>query len=229
VKPKGTGAGGGSNVESKDQRKVAMAETTQFTIGADVSCSNGVCGELSRVVIDPVARVVTHLVAEPKHRQGLGRLVPLDLVDATTGEVRLGCTVAEFDKLGAAEETQFVPGSRYLGYSPGQVLSWPYYTLMGSASQTTTYDTIPLGEVSVRRGDQVHATDGDIGRVQGIVIDPRNHHVTHVLLQEGHLWGSKDVAIPIRAVTGVGDGIGLNITKQQVQDLPPVDIDHPTG
>lgn len=229
MKPKGTGAGGGSNVESKDQRKVAMAETTQFTIGADVSCSNGVCGELSRVVIDPVARVVTHLVAEPKHRQGLGRLVPLDLVDATTGEVRLGCTVAEFDKLGAAEETQFVPGSRYLGYSPGQVLSWPYYTLMGSASQTTTYDTIPLGEVSVRRGDQVHATDGDIGRVQGIVIDPRNHHVTHVLLQEGHLWGSKDVAIPIRAVTGVGDGIGLNITKQQVQDLPPVDIDHPTG
>jgi hypothetical protein len=53
--------------------------------------------------------------------------------------------------------------------------------------------------------------------------------VTHVLLQEGHLWGSKDVAIPIRAVTGVDDGIGLNITKQQVQDLPPVDIDHPTG
>jgi hypothetical protein len=43
------------------------------------------------------------------------------------------------------------------------------------------------------------------------------------------LWGSKDVAIPIRAVTGVDDGIGLNITKQQVQDLPPVDIDHPTG
>jgi len=109
------------------------------------------------------------------------------------------------------------------------VLAWPFYSLMGNASQTTTYDTVPLGEVSVRRGDQVHATDGDIGRVQGIVIDPRNHHVTHVLLQEGHLWGSRDVAIPIRAVTGVDDGIGLNITKQQVQDLPPVDIDHPTG
>jgi sporulation protein YlmC with PRC-barrel domain len=230
VKPKGTSAGGGSHVESKDQRKVVMAETTQFTIGADVSCSDGVCGEVSRVVIDPVGRAVTHLVVEPKHRQGLGRLVPLDLVDATTDEVRLGCTVAEFDKLGAAEETQFVPGSRYAGYGPGQVLSWPYYPLTGNVSQATiTYDTLPLGEVSVRRGDQVHATDGDIGRVQGIVIDPRNHHVTHVLLQEGHLWGSRDVAIPIRAVTGVDDGIALNITKQQVQDLPPVDIDHPAG
>ena len=66
-------------------------------------------------------------------------------------------------------------------------------------------------------------------RVAVSVIDPADHHVTHVLLQEGHLWGRKEVAIPIRAVTGVKDGIRLNITKQQVQDLSPVDIDHPSG
>jgi hypothetical protein len=30
---------------------------------------------------------------------------------------------------------------------------------------------------------------------------------------------------PISAVTGVEDGIRLNITKQQVENLPPVDID----
>ena len=30
-------------------------------------------------------------------------------------------------------------------------------------------------------------------------------------------------------MTGVNDGIRLNITKQQVQDLPPVDVDHPDG
>jgi hypothetical protein len=53
--------------------------------------------------------------------------------------------------------------------------------------------------------------------------------VTHVLLQEGHLWGRKEVAIPITAVTAVGvDGVQLSTTKQQVQDLPPVDIDHPS-
>jgi hypothetical protein len=54
-----------------------------------------------------------------------------------------------------------------------------------------------LGEVEIRRGDHVHASDGDIGRVHGLVIDPRNHRVTHVLLQEGDLWGRKQVAIPI--------------------------------
>jgi len=212
-----------------------MAEMTQFTIGVDATCTDGVWGEVSRLVIDPVARAVTHLVVEPKHRRGVGRLVPLDLVDTPTGEVRLRCTVAEFEKLDLAEETQFLPGTfGYPGYRPEQLLSWPYYGLrggmdlhMGSTSQAVINDKVPLGEVAVRRGDQVHATDGDIGRVQGLVIDPGDHHVTHVLLQEGHLWGRREVAIPISAVTRVDEGIQLRITRREVQDLPPVDVDHP--
>ena len=217
-----------------------MPETTQFTIGADVSCSDGPCGTVIRVVLNPVAEELTDLVVEPTHRQGLGRLVPLSLVDASTGEIRLSCTIAEFEKLDSAEETEFVPGTYgYADYGPEQVISWPYYGLggggvsgdaLGGISQTATYDTIPLGEVEVRRGEHVHATDGNIGRVQGLVIDPHSHHVTHVLLQEGHLWGTKEVAIPISAVTEVADdGIKLTITKQQIQDLPQVDIDHPAG
>ncbi len=215
----------------------------EFAIGAEVSCSDGDCGKVSRVVVDPVARAVTHLVVEPKHRQGLGRLVPLDIIDATAGEVRLSCTMAAFEQLDSAEETQFIPGSSgYAAYGPEQVLSWPYYGLGGATgmadglgaetagvSQTVTYDKIPLGEVGIRRGEHVHATDGAIGRVQGLVIDPRDRHVTHVLLQEGHLWGRKEVAIPISAVTNVEDGIQLSITKQDVQDLPPVHTDHAGG
>ena len=215
-----------------------MDETTPLVIGAGARCTDGACGEVSRVVVDPVARAVTHLVVEPAGRQGLGRLVPLDLVDSTGGEIRLRCTLAEFEKLDAAEETQFVPGTRgYAAYGPEQVLAWPYSSLGGidsvqgeivsGISETITYDTLPLGEVAVRRGDRVHAADGPIGHVEGLVIDPRNHHVTHVLLQEGHLWGHKEVAIPISAVTGAGDGIELNLTKDQIRDLPPVDMDHP--
>jgi len=53
------------------------------------------------------------------------------------------------------------------------------------------------------------------------VVDPDDNHITHVLLQEGHLWGRKEVSIPISAVIGVDAGIRLNITKKQVEDLPP--------
>jgi len=216
-----------------------MAEIP-FMIGASVSCSDGACGEVTRVVINPVSCELTHLVVEPAGRSGLGRLVPVDLADASDGEIRLRCTMAEFEKLDAAEETQFVPGTRgYAAYGPEQVLSQPWVSLGGTTgvegdvvagvSETVTYDAVPLGEVDVRRGDRVHATDGEIGHVEGLVIDPRNHHVTHVLLQEGHLWGRKEVSIPIGAVTGTEDGIRLNLTKDDVRDLPPVHIDHPAG
>jgi sporulation protein YlmC with PRC-barrel domain len=215
-----------------------MDQTTPITIGAEASCTDGICGEVRRVVVDPVAQAVTHLAVEPKGRSGLSRLVPLDLVDASGGEIRLRCTLAEFEQLDPAEETQFVPGTRgYAAYGPEQVLAWPYASLGGDpsvpgeavsgTSETVTFDTVPLGEVEVRRGEPVHATDGHIGHVEGLVIDPSNHHVTHVLLQEGHLWGRKEVAIPIGAVTSVEDGIQLSIAKADVQDLPPVNIEHP--
>jgi len=215
-----------------------MEQMRQFTIGAEASCTDGVCGEVTRVVVDPVARAVTHIVVEPKNREGLARLVPLDLVDDTAGEVRLRCTIAEFDALDPAEETQFVPGSSgYAAYGPEDIVAWPYYGLdtgpvdlaLVNASPTVTFDSLPLGEVGVRRGEPVHATDGSIGRVHGLVIDPRNRHVTHVLLGEGHLWGRKEVAIPISAVTSVDDGIQLSLTRQEVGDLPPVDIDPRDG
>jgi sporulation protein YlmC with PRC-barrel domain len=213
-----------------------MPETTQFTIGADVSCTDGPCGTVIRVVLDPVAEELTDLVVEPTHRQGLGRLVPLSLVDATTDEVRLRCTLAEFEKLGSAEETEFLPGTAgYAAYGPQQVLSWPYYGLGGmnmeleTVSQTVTYDKVPLGEVAVRRGQPVQAADGEIGRVQGLVIDRGSRHVTHVLLQEGHLWGRKEVAIPISAVASTDAGIQLKITKKDVEDLPPLATDDAGG
>jgi sporulation protein YlmC with PRC-barrel domain len=217
------------------------ADTSQFTIGTEASCSDGAVGKVSRLIVDPVAEKVTHLVVEPEHRRGPSRLVPLDLVDGAAGEIRLHCTMAEFEKLGPAEESQFIPATNGLG----EVGYWPYYGLVGGMgvgglglgstmgvgggipAQTVTRDTVPPGEVDVRRGEHVHATDGDIGRVQGLVIDPGSGHVTHVLLQEGHLWGRKEVAIPISAVASTDDGIRLTIAKQEVQDLPPVDIDHP--
>jgi len=102
------------------------------------------------VVVDPVARVLTHLVVEPKHRSGLGKLVPLDLVDATTGEVRLACTLAQFDKLEPAEETQFLPGTGgYPGYEPGHVVTghtsgWRNYARRHGPRRREHVPPIPL-------------------------------------------------------------------------------------
>ncbi len=89
-----------------------MREIT-LVIGSDTRCAdNKVPGEVKSVVIDRSTRTVTHLVVEPKYREGLARLVPLDHVDAATGKIWLRYTEAEFKDLTAAEETlaEILPG-----------------------------------------------------------------------------------------------------------------------
>jgi hypothetical protein len=213
-----------------------MAETEGFRIGAEASCSDGLGGKVSRLVMDPVALTVTHLVIEPKHRAEPGRLVPVHLVDTTADHLRLRCSIAEFDKLELAEETEVAEGLDYAG-GYGQAEAVQSFGGMGSmggsgmgigmglghSAPVVVHDVVPLGETDVQRGESVHALDGEIGKVQGFLVDPGDNHITHVLLQEGHLWGRKEVSIPISAVIGVDAGIRLNITKKQVEDLPPVD------
>lgn len=194
-----------------------MAADTEFTIGATAICTDGECGEVSRIIIDPAATSVTHLVVEPRHRREPSRLVPLDLVDATTGDIRLRCSLAEFGTLEPAEETEVVQdGTGGLGIGGmGAPMGIP------SPVQAVVEDVVPRGETDVGRGERVHAVDGEIGRVRGFRVDPDDHRVTHALLAEGHLWGRKEVSIPASAVTEVKYGIHLNLTKKQVEDLPP--------
>lgn len=196
-----------------------MADATEFTIGSQARCSDGPGGKLIRIVIDPEARTVTHLAVEPKHHSAPARLVPMNLVDAAGAEIRLRCTAAEFGQLDAAEEVQMVDD-----IAPGDLGPADLASPLAEAQpmEVTVEDVVPPGETELRRGDYVQAVDGDIGQVQGVIIDRGDHRVTHVLLREGHLWGRKEVAIPASAVTDVTDGIVLNLTKKQVGDLPPL-------
>lgn len=217
-----------------------MTVLTPYMIGADTSCTDGACGQVSRVVIDPATLTVTHLVVEPKIRQRLGRLVPLDLVDAAPGVIRLRCATAEFYQLAHAEQTQFVRGTGdYARYDQGDRVR-PYsssrvVSRLGTAGvdglrpQTFTYDVLPAGEVAVHGDDPVHAIDGDIGHITGLVMDAGSRRVAYVLLRAGHLLEHKNIAVPIRAVTRVDVGIQLNLTRQEVKHLPPVDLHHSGG
>jgi sporulation protein YlmC with PRC-barrel domain len=214
----------------------------EFTMGAEVTCQDGTCGVLRRLVVDPVAQALSHLVVEPKHGHDGGHLVTIGLVEsATDTEVRLRCTKAQFEALDPAEETQLMPVDEgHWDNTQDALRSLPHFRLgiggigqgglgagraMGRGPLTIQHHNVPGEEVEIRRGEHVHATDGPIGHVRGLVIDPSTHHVSHVLLEEGHLWGEKQVAIPINDVTSVEGGVQLNLTKDQVRDLPSVEID----
>ena len=218
-----------------------MEEIT-LVLGGDVRCadSSAAYGAVKSVVVDAKTRAATYLVVEPNHRQGLARLVPLsEITDATEGSIRLRDTEEEFKRLPAAEETvaEFLPdhGEAQLvpsgeGWQSGDdgddVVDGTEYRQIGVMEEA---DLVPelLGrtEDEEHRGDHVHATDGDIGKLRALGVDRQTGQVTYVLLKE-HLWGRKEVKIPSRDVSRFEAGIHLNITKQQVENLR-VGIDQP--
>lgn len=227
-----------------------MSETLLFKLGADVRGADGECGKLKSLVVSPGDDVVTHVVVEQAHEQVPGKLVPLGLVDIESsgsagGQLRLRCSMAEFGRLDPAETTYLYPDDEEYQVRPGgSGASWPYYAppgVMGEPGlppepegpQEFTVDTVPdklPGEDEVFRGEHVHAKDGDVGHVQGIAVDPATGRVTFVLLRTGRWWNHRAVLIPRSAVTEVGaDGFHLDITVQQVRDLPHADIEHPAG
>jgi len=205
-----------------------MAEVT-LAVGAAAACRDGFPAELKGLVVDPRARAVTHLVIEPENAQGLARLVPLDHADAAAEPIRLRYTEAEFKDLGPAEETlaEFVPGYEV----PVQLLpageGWrPADGPVADGEtipQIREMETIPLvpeAEVEESRGDHVHATDGHIGQLHGLRVNPDSGQVLAVLVKR-HPWGHAELAIPIGKVSGFETGVQLSITKQEVRDLAP--------
>jgi sporulation protein YlmC with PRC-barrel domain len=210
----------------------------RLVLGCPVSCSDGTFGELLEVVVDPLTRSVAHLVVEPHHRHWLARLVPVALVRAEheRNTIALECTIAEARRLELVQHSAFLRlGDELVVDDPDWevgadgVLVLPYYGADASpareALETAVYDRIPKGEIEIRRSSVVlSADDRRVGHVEGLVVD-WEEHITHVLLERGHLWGKREVTIPIGGVTDVRpDAITLRLTADEVGELEPVAV-----
>jgi uncharacterized protein YrrD len=82
------------------------------------------------------------------------------------------------------------------------------------------YDRIPKGDVEIRRASPVTSSDGHhLGHVDGFVVDGEDH-IGQLVLEHGHLWGKREVVIPVGAVASVQtDEVVLKLTKDQVGAL----------
>jgi sporulation protein YlmC with PRC-barrel domain len=216
-----------------------MPEDQQFRIGAEVRDTDGqVCGEIRYLVINPATHKLRELAVEEKGRQGLGRLVPFgDIhVDPDKHVIEFLGTAAGFRDLKAADVTEFAPVTvGYERYGADQVVEEPEYSpepgeeeIVGDelpgVSYTETLDEVPRGYVEIRRHDPVHDADGHtFGEIRGVLIDSVHHHVTHLLVEVGHLVHRREVAIPVgEEEEPFGkDGVRLTMSKREVEDLPP--------
>jgi sporulation protein YlmC with PRC-barrel domain len=191
---------------------------------ADVIAADGACGRLTCLVLDPDRDVVTHLVVAASDFPHTQRLVPIDLlVDASPRTIRLRCNCQDLSSKPGFVETEYIK-EEVLHYD-GRSLSLLMQPLGISVPTFVRVDhhRIPPGELTVDRGARVEATDGEVGRVDDVVVDPTNGRITQLILRKGHLWGQRDVTIPVENIVRFADNtVYLRLDKHQVGELPAV-------
>ncbi|MEJ2749429.1 MAG: PRC-barrel domain-containing protein [Anaerolineae bacterium] len=194
-------------------------------LNVDVYGPNGPIGHSTHIVLNPITEEVTHVVIRENSNNHTERLVPVEEIQETdTDMIRLTCDDAGLSQMETFERIEFIPTTiPYVEASaPVDGYGWPYVV----ANQETRFvkivrQQIPPYERDLRRGAHVHARDGRIGQIDEVVVDPETMHLTHLVLREGHLWGQKDVMIPVDEIETIEENnIYLKLDKQSVEALP---------
>jgi hypothetical protein len=56
-------------------------------------------------------------------------------------------------------------------------------------------------------------------------VNPENEHITHLVMREGHLWGQKDIAIPVSEIDRAGaSAVHLKLSKNDIEALPAIAV-----
>lgn len=193
-------------------------------IDAEVFCTDGYCGKSTRVVLKPNTEVVTHVVVKEQGSPRKEIMIPVTAVTETTPDsINLSYTRRKLAQLQPLMETEYVRVSipRYAG---------GMYTMAGELYPEpevvpVKHKSTPAGELALSRGARVEATDGHVGRVDEFLMDPQSDRITHLFLREGHLWGQKDVSIPVSEIERIEeDAVHLKISKRQIETLPTIPV-----
>ncbi len=200
----------------------------KIPINATVECTDGKVGISSHVIIDPTSRKITHIVVseeEPIAPQNW--MVPMYMVGDTTRDViQLNCTTEELDTLEPFEGLHYIEVPHDEGDYPADAyyLS-PFVSPLRTDYVPVSVEQTPPGELAFFRGALIHASDGYVGRLSEFLIDPDSGEVSHLILEEGHLWGKQEITIPVSVIDrSVDNMVFLKLDKNEVAYLPTIPL-----
>jgi hypothetical protein len=197
-----------------------------ISITARVNCSDGPCGQITRVLLKPSTEEITDLVVVSNEAfpETEYQVPIIQVVESTPGQVRLRCSSQELAKMPVFDRVVYGPS--FTGYIGSPFMLAPYYFPARSGVDLAK-EHIPDDELAIRRGAGVDAIDGHVGCVDEFLIDPGNDRITHLVMREGHLWGRKDVTIPVDRIDYYKDNtVFLKLNKQEIEKLPGLPVRH---
>jgi HEAT repeats/PRC-barrel domain len=188
----------------------------------NIECSDGPCGRIACIIVNPVNQHITHVVVKDRSRTSAERLVPIELVTSITHDsIQLGCTKKELARQESFEKKHFIIAAAH------RYFTIPYmmhpYVMSKNMLVSETHERIPHSALAVRRGARVETTDGYAGKVDEFLIDPAQGTITHLLLKEGHFFGKKKINIPISQIDYIEKGtVYLKLNKHDLLALPAI-------
>jgi len=196
----------------------------QIPLRVDVECTDGLAGKTTSVIVNRETLQPTHFAVREDLSPHTERLVPVSYVAELTADlVRLNCTMEEFRAMDEFITITYetVELMRYAGAADG---SGTIYT-PEIETYTEKTENLPKGGISIRSGKEVQARDGKVGRAVNLIEDPATGEVTHFVMREAHLWGDKDLIVPVSMISYIDDeAIHLKTDKQMISAMLAVPV-----
>ena len=200
-----------------------------FPLNADVHCTDGFFGRSTHLLVNPATEKVTHIVVKSRKEKQQKFMVPVRFIKETTPElILLTLTREKLKDLEPFDQIYFSKRQiQRFGADPMVTLLWPYVVPENKVI-AGKYSSIPPGELAVRRGAKVKATDGLVGQVTDFIVDPETGDITHMVLREGLFWDRKYITIAITEIDRIDEKkVHLKLNKKEVKQLPAIPIRRP--
>ena len=185
----------------------------EIILGTEVKCTDGKAGEITHLVVDPASKEVSYYVVKEEAKPHADRMVPAHfVVDSTPELITLSCTL---DKFADMAPFAFEVAVQTMSTSSG---AGAYERRLASRTYIVDKKNVPEGEQDYSLHSKVEASDGTVGRVDG-VLTAEDGEITHLLMRKGHAWGQKEVVIPVSLIDhGHGGTVFLKVTKDEVSE-----------
>jgi hypothetical protein len=168
-------------------------------VNAKVYCQNKVCEITLAVILDPVNEIVTHLVVKERKAPHVQRLVPINMVDGSLNNIiHLKCDEVTLKDFPPFVELDYIQASIPRFTQAYGIFYMEPVVVVEKKMAIVKHYHIPRNELTVNRGMPVYSAEGySVGKVDEFLVEQDGGHVTHLILRDGHLWGQKDIIIPV--------------------------------
>jgi uncharacterized protein YrrD len=201
-------------------------ERFEIKPGADVVGVDDSLGNVERVVVNPGDGRVIGLVV----RKGLllhrDFVIPIEAVEeASEDYVRVGLSVEEANRLPEYHHEDYVAPPAGWRSPAGRSSSDAMFHLGGTDSgrlhaARSGQTEVAVGGRPLRAGQTVICRDGEVGKLDLVLVDRVTRRATHFVVRQGGLLG-RDTIVPVAWVRDINRArIYLDVSREQLEQLP---------